>query len=108
MTSADLPALRFFSASHTRIWLVYSHNWYTDPSGLVPRNLGQAAELTDDKAFASRGPIAVFLYERRPQAQRPSRHRHARPYRLSFGGPSEFPHRLISFSQTVDACAVDL
>jgi mannosyltransferase len=66
MTSADVPALRSFSASHPRIWLVYSHNWYTDPSGLVPRNLGQAAKLTDYKTFASREPIAVFLYERRP------------------------------------------
>ena len=66
MTSADVPALRSFSAGHPRIWLVYSHNWYTDPFGLVPRSLGHAAELTDYKSFASREPIAVFLYERRP------------------------------------------
>jgi mannosyltransferase len=66
MTNGDVPELRSFVANHARIWLVYSHNWYTDPFGLVPRNLGQVARLTDYTAFASREPIAVFLYERRP------------------------------------------
>jgi hypothetical protein len=66
MTSGDVPALRSLAASHARIWLVYSHNWYTDPLGLVTRNLGQVAQLIDYKAFASREPIAVFLYKPRP------------------------------------------
>jgi hypothetical protein len=66
MTSADVPALRSFAARQRRIWLVYSHNWYTDPLGLVPRNLGQVGRLIDYKAFASREPIVVFLYKLRP------------------------------------------
>jgi uncharacterized membrane protein len=63
MTSADVPALRSFAAGHRRIWLVYSHNWYTDPLDLIPSNLGQVTRLTKYQTFASREPITVFLYE---------------------------------------------
>jgi hypothetical protein len=63
MTAADVPALRSFARSHRRLWLVYSHNWYTDPLGLVPENLGRVARLVDYRTFASREPIAVYLYQ---------------------------------------------
>ena len=39
MTAADLPRLDRLIAGHSQIWLVYSHWWYTDPDGLVPRAL---------------------------------------------------------------------
>jgi len=63
MASADVPALRSFAAGHTRIWLIYSHNWWTDPLGLVPKNLDQVARRSDYQTFPSREPITVFLYE---------------------------------------------
>jgi uncharacterized membrane protein len=66
MTSADVPALKSFVAGHKRIWLVYSHNWYTDPFDLIPRSLGQVVQLTKYQTFASREPITVSLYEGRP------------------------------------------
>ena len=27
-------------AGRERVWLIYSHNWYSDPEGIVPRELG--------------------------------------------------------------------
>lgn len=35
MTSADVPALQAGLPPTARVWLVYSHDWYTDPDGLV-------------------------------------------------------------------------
>ncbi|NIV36538.1 MAG: hypothetical protein GWN58_46025, partial [Anaerolineae bacterium] len=31
MTTSDLPRLRALIRGHERVWLVYSHDWYTDP-----------------------------------------------------------------------------
>ena len=39
MTEADLSRLEDLVAPHPRVWLVYSHQWYTDPKGLVPQAL---------------------------------------------------------------------
>jgi mannosyltransferase len=64
MTNADIPALQSFAHGEKRLWLVYSHSWWTDPHGLVPAALGQVARLVDHKVFtSSREPIEVFLYE---------------------------------------------
>ena len=27
-------------AGRERVWLIYSHNWYSDPDGIVPLALG--------------------------------------------------------------------
>ncbi len=64
MTNADVPALLSFAHSHKRMWLIYSHNAHTDPLGLVPETLGTVNRLIEDRSFASREPIKVFLYGR--------------------------------------------
>jgi uncharacterized membrane protein len=45
MTAQDLPRLRSLVADHERVWLVYSHDWYTDPQGLIPLALGAMRPL---------------------------------------------------------------
>lgn len=44
MTASDIPALLALLRGHNRVWLVYSHDSYTDPEGLIPPTL--AAEMT--------------------------------------------------------------
>ena len=39
MAQRDLPRLRALVHGHERVWLVYSHDWYTDPDGLIPQAL---------------------------------------------------------------------
>jgi mannosyltransferase len=66
MTRADVPALQSLAKGEKRLWLIYSHNWYTDPLRLVPESLGQTGRLIERRDFASKEPIAVFLYQSRP------------------------------------------
>jgi len=61
MTPADLPRLRELIADRERVWLVYSHDWYTDPDQLIPAELGQSLEQTDEEQFAG---LRVLRYER--------------------------------------------
>jgi hypothetical protein len=59
MTEDDLPRLRSLTTGHERVWLIYSHSWYTDPEGLVPSAL--AATMTLDREWALPG-LQVCLY----------------------------------------------
>jgi hypothetical protein len=59
MTEEDLPRLRALSRAHERVWLVYSHDWYTDPQRLIPSALG--AEMVLLNRWEFRG-LNVFLY----------------------------------------------
>ncbi len=61
MTPADVPRLRTLVRDRQRVWLVYSHDWYTDPTGLVPRTL--SAELTLRRRWEFHG-VQVWLFER--------------------------------------------
>jgi hypothetical protein len=49
MTEQDLPRLQALLQGRTRVWLVYSHNWYTDPQGLIPAALAQHGRLAESK-----------------------------------------------------------
>ncbi len=60
MAESDLPRLRALIRGRERVWLVYSHNWYTDPQGLIPSALGQELRLTEQKDFVG---LQVQLYE---------------------------------------------
>ncbi|HKX19439.1 MAG TPA: glycosyltransferase family 39 protein [bacterium] len=71
MGLADVPALEALARKHRRIWLVYSHYWYTDPLHLVPASLARVAQLKTAKTFASREPIEIFFYERPLSARQP-------------------------------------
>ena len=50
MTTADIPGLISLLSGHNRVWLVYSHDSYTDPMGLIPQTLASQMKLiqTDD------------------------------------------------------------
>jgi uncharacterized membrane protein len=48
MTPADLARLDALIAGHEQVWLVYSHEWYTDPDALVPQALAQRLRLVQE------------------------------------------------------------
>jgi hypothetical protein len=61
MTEKDLPRLRSLVRDHDRVWLVYSHAWYTDPRGLIP------SELEAERVLLNRWKLQgldVFLFGR--------------------------------------------
>jgi len=60
MTANDLPALNSIISGHERVWLIYSHNWYTDPDGLIPQTLAAQLQLTQQRNFYGG---QVLLYE---------------------------------------------
>ena len=51
MTAGDVPGLLSLAQEHHRIWLVYSHNWYTDPAGLIPQTLASELKLLQQRGF---------------------------------------------------------
>ena len=61
MTEADVPHLRALVADEDRVWLVYSHEWYTDPDGIIPRELGTLMRQTDRESFVG---LQVLTYVR--------------------------------------------
>ena len=61
MAEGDLPRLLALVEVHDRVWLVYSHSWYTDPEGLIPAALG--AELQRRHQWSFYG-VQVHLYGR--------------------------------------------
>ena len=59
MTISDLPRLREIVQGHERVWLVYSHDWYTDPQGLIPQALEEELDILDRWRFLG---LQVQLY----------------------------------------------
>ena len=51
MAESDLPRLHELIANNERVWLIYSHNWYTDPKNLIPTALAQDLKLLDQHQF---------------------------------------------------------
>jgi uncharacterized membrane protein len=51
MTEADVPYLNELLTGHDRVWLVYSHDWYTDPHQIIPRQLDARMRLVDHQEF---------------------------------------------------------
>lgn len=41
MEESDVPRIQELLAGRDQVWLVYSHNWYSDPDGIIPRELGR-------------------------------------------------------------------
>jgi hypothetical protein len=62
MTRADVARLDELIAGRPRVWLMYSHNWYTDPQSIIPRHLGSALGEVSVRNF--RG-VKVYLYRGR-------------------------------------------
>jgi hypothetical protein len=51
MTANDIPGLISLLRGHNRVWLVYSHDSYTDPMGLVPQTLASNMTLIREREF---------------------------------------------------------
>ncbi len=51
MTDHNIPELISLLSGHDRVWLVYSHNDYTDPLGLVPQTLASKMKLLRTRNF---------------------------------------------------------
>ena len=62
MTESDLPALQALIRGHDRIWLVYSHEWYTDPDGLIPQALSAEMELARQRDFYG-GQVRLYTVQ---------------------------------------------
>ncbi len=61
MTASDLPRLRALVRGRERVWLIYSHDWYTDPQGLIPPALEEELDLLDRWDFYG---LQAWLYGR--------------------------------------------
>ena len=59
MTTDAIPGLRALMHGRDRVWLVYSHDSYTDPSGLIPQTLAAQMELTQQRDFHG-GQIQLY------------------------------------------------
>jgi hypothetical protein len=59
MAEGDLPRLRALIRGRERVWLVYSHDWYTDPQGLIPLALEEELDVLDRWGFYG---LQVRLY----------------------------------------------
>ena len=62
MAAADVPRLAELIAGRRRIWLVYSHDFYTDPQGIIPRHLDATLDKQAERAFNG---LNIFIYEQR-------------------------------------------
>jgi len=51
MTEDDISKLAALASGYDRVWLVYSHDSYTDPKGLIPKTLAAQKKLTSTREF---------------------------------------------------------
>lgn len=59
MTEGDIPKLEALVSGHDRVWLVYSHDSYTDPQGLIPQTLAAQKKLTGTREFSG-GQVQLY------------------------------------------------
>ncbi|MGC9393354.1 MAG: glycosyltransferase family 39 protein [Anaerolineae bacterium] len=60
MTESDIPGLISLVNGRDRVWLVYSHNWYTDPMELIPQTLASKMKLVRQRDFYG-GQVQLYL-----------------------------------------------
>jgi hypothetical protein len=60
MTTNDIPGLLAMVSGHKRVWLVYSHDSYTDPTGLIPQTLASHMKLIRDDEFYG-GRVQLYV-----------------------------------------------
>lgn len=61
MQETDLAYMQRLIADEERLWLIYSHDWYTDPEQIILRELNQSMRLVDQQTFVG---LRVLEYER--------------------------------------------
>ena len=64
MTVGDIPELVALLRGHDRVWLVYSHDSYTDPMGLVPQALASQMTLARQRDFYG-GQVQLYVKDKR-------------------------------------------
>lgn len=52
MSESDAPRVQALLDGRERVWLVYSHSWYSDPEGIIPRELGKLFREDGQAQFA--------------------------------------------------------
>ena len=62
MEEGDVARIQELLADREQVWLVYSHNWYSDPEGIIPRELGTIFGEAEQIEFPG---IQIFRYARR-------------------------------------------
>jgi hypothetical protein len=60
MTADDIPGLLALLGDHDRVWLVYSHDSYTDPLGLIPQTLAGLKRLLQEREFYG-GQVQLYV-----------------------------------------------
>jgi hypothetical protein len=60
MTENDIPGLISLLREHDRVWLVYSHNSYTDPDWIIPQTLGLQKKLARERDFYG-GKVQLYV-----------------------------------------------
>lgn len=51
MEESDIARIHEVIAGREQVWLVYSHNWYSDPDGIIPRELAKLFAEAKDAEF---------------------------------------------------------
>jgi hypothetical protein len=60
MTDSDIPGMVAMLSGHDRVWLVYSHDWNTDPMGLIPQTLESKMALVRERDFYG-GQVRLYV-----------------------------------------------
>ena len=60
MTTNDIPKLITLLRGHNRVWLVYSHNDYTDPMGLISQTLASQMKISRTREFYG-GQVQLYV-----------------------------------------------
>lgn len=65
MTLDRLPGLEKLIRDHKRIWIIYSHEWFTDPQRLSKAALEKSYCLFKERSFkSSQNTILCYLFEK--------------------------------------------
>jgi mannosyltransferase len=51
METSDIPRLHELVDGRDRVWLVYSHDWYTDATKIIPREMARALDEISRRRF---------------------------------------------------------
>ena len=62
MEEADIPRIQEILEGRDRVWLVYSHNWYSDPDGIIPRELAKIFGESEQAEFEG---LQIILFSGR-------------------------------------------
>jgi dolichyl-phosphate-mannose-protein mannosyltransferase len=60
MTTNDIPELISLLRGRNRVWLVYSHNDYTDPMGLIQQTLASQMKCIQEREFYG-GQVQLYV-----------------------------------------------